>query len=160
MDVNAASWAEVTERLEALLADLADGGAVLVDGGEGRARPYRVRGSRLRRALLGGRYRDVPPWVRLTRVEDHVRGTCVRMQDGDDGFPMSQQEAGAIVALGWHEPGPMDGGDFVRFWPDDIPNGPYLPPADRSVVARGALAVLREVFDVPPEEVRITPEPT
>lgn len=160
MNPDAASWAGPTARLEELLAGLPDGAGILVDAGPARVRPYRIRVSPLRRLVLGGRFRDVSPWVRLTRAEDHVRATCVRMADGDDGFPMSPEEMAGVLALGWHEPGPLDGGDFVRFWPDDVPNGPYLPPADRRAAAEGALTLLREVFGAQPDEIRFFDETT
>lgn len=159
MNENAASWDDVAGRLAEAVASLADGQSVLVDAGADLARPFRRRTSRLRRTLLGGTYEQVSPWIRLARLEDHVRATCVRLGEHDDGFPMSPDEMAGVLALGWHEPGPADGPDFVRFWPDDVPQGPYLPSRDREAAVDGALAVLREVFGARPDQIRIVLDP-
>ena len=65
--------------------------------------------------------------MRLVRAEDFLRGHCVGAELIGAHFPMSPDEDAALVALGWHHPTPADGEDYVRFWPDDVPQGPFLP---------------------------------
>ena len=106
----------------------------------------------MRKARLGGfipaKHEVVTPWVRLVRVEDFLRGHCVGAELIGAHFPMSPDEDAALVALGWHHPTPTDGEDYLRFWPDDVPQGPFLPRDEAERAAAMVAATFREVLAV------------
>lgn len=139
------AWQAWATTLVETVRALADGAAVTVTAAPADARPVL-----LRRARLGGfvpaRHDVVAPWVRLRRVEDHLRGACVGAEAFGGRFPFSPREDAALLALGWHHPGSSDGHDYVRFWPDDVPQGPFLArdEADRAVAM--VAATFREVL--------------
>lgn len=140
---------------EAALADavlaLPDGGSVTVLAAAGHARPGRPAASRAR-WLVGARKRPVLPQARLVRVEDHLRGHWTGALRLGGPFPWTREEEDRILALGWHRPTVGDGDDFVRFWPDDVPQGPYLPREEASRAAAVVAATVREVLGTPEGE--------
>ncbi len=88
------------------------------------------------------------PWVRLTRAEDLLRGQCIGAEVFGGAFPWTAEEHAALVDLGWHA-SLADGPDYVRFWPDDVPQGPFLPRADAERAAAAVATTLREVVSPP-----------
>ena len=106
----------------------------------------------MRKARLGGfvpaKHEVVTPWVRLVRVEDFLRGQCVGAELIGAHFPMSPDEDAALLALGWHHPTPTDGVDYLRFWPDDVPLGPFLPRDEAERAAAMVATTFREVLAV------------
>lgn len=124
---------------------LADGGSLTVSAAEADARPALLRKARLG-GFLPARHAVLTPWVRLVRVEDHLRGHCVGSVSFGGPFPFSPEEDAALLALGWHHPGRGDGDDYVRFWPDDVPHGPFLPRDEAERAAAAVAATFREVL--------------
>jgi len=141
---DAVAWATWTARLADEVTLLADGEVLTVTGPEGCARPVRLRKARLG-GFIPARHEVVTPWVRLTRAEDLLRGACVGAEAIGARFPLSPEEDAALLALGWHHPTPTDGEDYVRFWPDDVPQGPFLP---REEAERAAAMVARTFHEV------------
>jgi type III secretion system-like peptide-binding chaperone len=142
---DAGAWAAWSASLADAVQGLADRASLTVTAPSGSARPVR-----LRRARLGGfvpaRHQLVAPWVRLVRVEDFLRGHCVGAELIGAHFPLSPDEDAALRTLGWHHPTPTDGEDYVRFWPDDVPQGPFLPRAEAERAAAMVAATFREVL--------------
>ena len=124
---------------------LADGAGLTVTAAPADARPVLLRPARLG-GLVPARHDVVAPWVHLVRVEDHLRGRCVGGVSFGGPFPFSPEEESALLALGWHRPGAGDGHDFVRFWPDDVPQGPFLPRDDADRAAAMVAASFRGVL--------------
>ncbi len=125
--------------------ELADGESLTV-----RAPASGVRPVRLRRARLGGlipaRHESVAAWVRLVRSEDHLKGFCVGAEALGGSFPLSPEEDAALMALGWRRPDRREGTDYVRFWPDDVAQGPFLPREEAERAARMVLASFTDVL--------------
>lgn len=144
---DAAAWAAWTAHLADAVSHLADRATVTVTGPEGSARPVRRRKARLG-GFLPAKYEVVTPWVRLARTEDFLRGTCVGAELIGAHFPMSPDEDAALRALGWHHPAPTDGDDYVRFWPDDVPHGPFLPRDEAERASTMVAATFRDVLAV------------
>jgi hypothetical protein len=141
------AWAAWTAHLADALTGLTDSASVTVTGPEESARPVRLRKARLR-GFIPAKHEIATPWVRLERVEDFLRGSCVGAELIGAHFPMSRDEDAALVALGWHHPTPMDGDDYVRFWPDDVPQGPFLPRDEAERAAAMVAATFRDVLAV------------
>lgn len=141
-------WHSQVADLAELLRGLPDGGVVTVQGPRASARPAPSTEGGLIRRLLAPAYVEVAPWIRLQREEDHLRGWCVGPGTRGRGFPVSFQEQEAILALGWHRPGPLEGTDYLRWWPDDVAEDPYLRPEHAYAAAEQALRTLRDVFAV------------
>ena len=137
-DPDAAAWERAL--LEAVLG-LPDGGSVVVTAPPVHRRLARGGGRGLR-LLVPGRKVPVLPAAVLTRTEDHLRGSWSGAEQHGGPFPWSSEEVDVILGLGWHRPSAGDGPDFIRFWPDDVPQGPYLP-ADE---AHRAVAVVARTF--------------
>jgi len=146
-----ADWAAVADRLAHDVAQLADGSSLEV-AAVGSERPAKLPG--LRRRLLGQQFVHIAPWVRLERVEDHLVARCVS-DHREIGFPLSPEEKVALSRLGWHAPGEADGPALLRWVPDDVPTGPYLPAADVARAVALGVGTLREVFSADPARVRI-----
>jgi hypothetical protein len=143
-----AAWAAWEEQLAQAVTSLADGDVLLVTVAAGLERPALVRRGFLR-GFVPARHELVAPWVRLARMEDHVRGTCVGAVRFGGPFPFSPEEDEALVSVGWRRPGSGDGTDYVRFWPDDVPQGPFLPPEEARRVAAVVARTFREVLTPP-----------
>lgn len=144
-DAGAAAWAAWESRLVGLVLALADGEALTATAAEEGSRPVRRRRAPLRR-LLPARHDVVAPWVRLERVEDHVRGHCVGSESFGGPFPWSPEEEDALVALGWRRQATGGGSDYVRYWPDDVPQAPFLPVPEAVSVAATVGATFRDVL--------------
>jgi hypothetical protein len=144
---DAAAWAAWSARLADEVTALAPNASVTVSGAEGSARPVRLRKARLG-GFIPAKHEVVTPWVRLVRAEDFLRGHCVGAELMGAHFPMSPDEDAALLALGWHHPTPTDGEDYVRFWPDDVPLGPFLPRVDADRATAMVAATFREVLAV------------
>lgn len=127
---------------------LPDDGALLVTAPGHAARPAVLRRPRLG-GVVPGRYLRTAPWVRLERVEDHLRGRCVGGAEVSGTFPLSPEEDAALLGLGWHHPSVGDGEGYVHFWPDDVPSGPFLPVADARRAASMVAETFRLVLDPP-----------
>jgi hypothetical protein len=65
------------------------------------------------------------------------------------GYPLSPQEDAALLTLGWRRPGPGDGEHYVRFWPDDVAQGPYLPLDDAQRAVDMVTATFVQVLTAP-----------
>lgn len=143
---DAHAWADVTAAMEARVGSLADRNRVLLSAPADLARPCRPKVSLVKR-LLGQRYVHQSPWVSITREEDHALARCVSDHEAL-GFPLSALERDSLLELGWRVGGPTDGPELQRWFPDDIPNGPYLPGSQAAAAASLAVATLREVFGV------------
>jgi hypothetical protein len=144
---DAAAWAGWATRLADEVTTLAPNASVTATGPEGSARPVRLRKARLG-GFIPAKHEVVRPWVRLVRAEDFLRGHCVGAELMGAHFPMSPDEDAALLALGWHHPTPTDGEDYVRFWPDDVPLGPFLPRDEAERAAAMVAATFREVLAV------------
>ncbi|MGL4175303.1 MAG: TY-Chap domain-containing protein [Dermatophilaceae bacterium] len=146
---SAADTASTWEPWVAMLADsvrgLDDGGSLEVTGPDDAARPAVLRRPRLR-GFFPGRYRDTRPWVRLRRDEQHLRGWCVGSETTGGGFPLAPEDHAALLALGWRMPSSVEGADYLRWWPDDVPTGPYLPADDTVRAARAVAETFRTVL--------------
>ena len=140
-----AAWRAWQAEVVAAVSALADGASLTLAAAEADARPVL-----LRKAHLGGfipaKHEVVAPWVRLVRVEDHLRGHCVGAEAFGGPFPFSPDEDAALLALGWHHPGHGDGDDYVRFFPDDVPQGPFIPRDEAERAAAMVAATFREVL--------------
>jgi hypothetical protein len=144
-----ASWREWEDVLVTALRALSEGESVTVEAPARAARLARL--PRRRVPLLPPKRAMTAPWVRLTRMEDILRGQCVGADVFGGGFPWTAEEHAALLTLGWH-PSLADGEDYVRFWPDDVPQGPYLPREDAERAAEVVARTVREVFDPEGEE--------
>ncbi len=142
---DAVAWAAWCADLADAVGRLADRGSLTVTGPPGSERPVRVRKARLG-GFVPAKHEVVTPWVRLVRAEDFLRGYCVGAEQIGAHFPMSPEEDAALVALGWHHPTPADGDDYVRFWPDDVPLGPFLPRDEAERAAAMVAATFRDVL--------------
>ena len=138
-------WPAWTTALVDAIRSLGDGATLTVSAAEADARPVLLRKARLG-GFVPARHAVVTPWVRLVRVEDHLRGHCVGAVSFGGPFPFSPEEDAALLALGWHHPGHGDGDDYVRFWPDDVPHGPFLPRDEAERAATAVAATFREVL--------------
>ena len=147
---DAAAWAAWTAPLADASTGLADRATLTVTGPEGSARPVRLRKARLG-GFIPAKHEVVTPWVRLVRVEDLLRGHCVGAELIGAHFPMSPDEDAALLGLGWHHPAPTDGEDYLRFWPDDVPLGPFLPRDEAERAAAMVAATFRDVLAVDAE---------
>lgn len=141
------AWAAWAAHLADEVVRLADRASLTVTGPEGSARPVRLRKARLG-GFIPAKHEVVTPWVRLVRAEDFLRGHCVGAELMGAHFPMSPEEDAALRALGWHHPTPTDGEDYVRFWPDDVPLGPFLPRVEADRATAMVAATFREVLAV------------
>lgn len=146
----APSWQAWESALTDAVLALPDGASLTVTPGEEHARKGRPRGARVR-FLVSTRRRPVLPGVRLVRVEDHLRGHFAGAERWGGPFPWSREEEDAIIVLGWHRPTVADGDDFIRFWPDDVPQGPYLPLEDARRAAAAVALTFAEVLAVTPD---------
>ena len=144
---DAVAWAAWAARLADAVTDLAPNASVTVTGPEGSARPVRLRKARLG-GFIPAKHEVVTPWVRLVRAEDFLRGHCVGAELMGAHVPMSPDEDAALLALGWHHPTPTDGEDYVRFWPDDVPLGPFLPRDEAERATAMVAATFRDVLAV------------
>ncbi len=147
---DAVAWAAWAARLADAVTGLAPDGSVTVTGPAGSARPVRLRKARLG-GFIPARHEVVTPWVRLVRSDDLLRGQCVGGELMGAQFPLSPDEDAALVALGWHRPSPLEGEDYLRFWPDDVPQGPFLSRDDAERAAAMVAATFREVMAVDAE---------
>jgi hypothetical protein len=152
----APSWEAWREELVTAVLGLGDGESVTVEAPPGAARMAKVQGRRL--PLMPARRVLTRPWLRLTRVEDLLRGQCVGAEVLGGAFPWTPEEHAALIEHGWH-PSFADGPDYVRFWPDDVPQGPFLPRADAERAAGALATTLREVVS-PPHPGADDPMPT
>lgn len=137
---------------------LEDGAALVVEAPGWAARPSRS-GSRLR-LFSPPRRRLAAPTVRLVRVEEHLRAHCVAAVRSGGTFPWTREEEQALLAQGWHRPSLGDGDDLVRFWPDDVPEGPFLPRATAEHAVLAVARTFREVASPQPEDAARTELPT
>ena len=136
------AWA--ADLVEAVRA-LPDGASLMVEAAPGDARPVLLRPARLG-GFFPAKHTTVAPWVRLERAGEHLRGHCVGAESFCGSFPFSPEEDAALVARGWHHPGHGDGPAYVRFWPDDVPQGPFLPRADAERAVAMVAGTFREVL--------------
>ena len=143
-------WPDAARGLLERLRALADGESVTLTASEEHARPTLVRKGRFG-GFIPARHEVVAPWVRLERVEDHLRGQCVGAEALGGTFPLSPDEDAALLALGWRHPGPGDGDHYVRFWPDDVAQGPFLPLDDAERAVAMVTATFVEVLAPNPE---------
>ncbi len=142
---DAGAWAQWTTHLIDVLLALADGESVTVTAPTAGARPARLRRARLR-GFIPAKHESVTPWVRLQRAEHHLRGFCIGSQVVGGTFPLAPEEDAALRALGWHHPPKTEGTDYIRFWPDDVPQGPFLPRGDAERAAEMVGSTFREVL--------------
>ncbi len=141
----APSWEAWLEVLVTAVLGLGDGESVTVEAPQSAARMAR---SERRMPFLPPKRVLTRPWLRLTRVEDLLRGQCVGAEVFAGAFPWTAEEHAALLDLGWHA-SLADGPDYVRFWPDDVPQGSYLPRADAERAAGAVALTLREVVSPP-----------
>jgi hypothetical protein len=139
------SWREV---LVTAALGLGDGESVTVEAPQSAARM--ARGEPRRMPFLPPKRSLTRPWLRLTRVEDLLRGQCVGAEVFGGAFPWTAEEHAALVGLGWHA-SLADGPDYVRFWPDDVPGVPFLARSDAERAADVVAATLHEVVSPPRE---------
>lgn len=142
---DAPSWAAWQELLVTAALGLGDGESVTVEAPQHAARMAKVP---RRMPLMPHKRVLTRPWIRLTRSEDLLRGQLVGAEVFGGAFPWTADEHAALVDLGWHA-SLADGPDYVRFWPDDVPQGPYLPRADAERAAAAVTTALLEVVGPP-----------
>jgi hypothetical protein len=143
------SWGAWEEILVTAVLGLADGESVTVEAPERAARLARIP---RKLPFLPAKRELTRPWLRLTRMEDLLRGLCVGPEVFGAGFPWTPEEHAALLDLGWHS-SVADGPDYVRFWPDDVPQGAFLPRADAERAAAAAAVTVREVMCPPVPDV-------
>ena len=141
----AATWAGWEADLAETVMTLADGEALTITSTRAESRPVLVRKGFLR-GFVPAKHEEVEPWVRLARLEDHVRGTCVGSAGFGGRFPFSPEEDESLVDIGWRRPGAGDGTDYLRFWPDDVAQGPFLPLEEAQRVGAMVGRTFREVL--------------
>ncbi len=144
---DAGAWAAWSAGLADALQGLAERASLTVTAPPSSARPVRLRKPRLG-GFIPAKHEVVRPWVRLVRVEDFLRGYCIGAELIGAHFPLSPDEDAALLALGWHHPTPTDGEDYLRFWPDDVPRGPFLPRDEAERAAAMVASTFREVLAV------------
>ncbi len=149
------TWAQLEAAVVDAVLALPDGGSVVVEGPDWSARLARTE---RRVPLLPPKREPTRPWVRLTRMEDLLRGLCIGPLAFGSGFPWTPEEHRRILDLGWH-PSPAEGRDYVRFWPDDVPSGPYLPREEAGRAAGAVALAFREVLAPPLEDERFSALP-
>ncbi|MBD3783617.1 MAG: hypothetical protein IE926_11815 [Micrococcales bacterium] len=145
-----AAWQAWEQALVDAVLGLHDGHEVSILAPPGHVRLTRARSGRMR-WLAGARRRPVAPSVRLVRVEDHLRGHWSGAERFGGPFPWTREEEEAVLACGWHRPTVGDGEDFVRFWPDDVPRGRFLPLDDARRAAAAVAHTFRVVLAVTPD---------
>ncbi|WP_392544947.1 TY-Chap domain-containing protein [Oryzobacter telluris] len=150
-DHASADWASWSRDLEQALLGLGDGESLTVTAPGSASRPSLLRKARLR-GFVPAKHEQVAPWVRLTRREEHLRGFCIGSQASGGRFPLSDAERAALTDLGWHEPHQFEGEHLVRWWPDDVPNGPFLPDDDLRRAVAMVVATFRGVLAPPTED--------
>ena len=98
-----------------------------VTGPEAGARPVRLRKARLG-GFIPAKHEVVTPWVRLVRAEDFLRGHCVGAELIGGALPDVARRGRRAARARLAPPGARPtASDYVRFWPDDVPLGPFLP---------------------------------
>ena len=140
-----AAWRAWQVEVVAAVSALADGASLGLAATEAEARPVLLRRSHLG-GFIPAKHEVLAPWVRLVRVEDHLRGHCVGAASFGGPFPFSPEEDAALLALGWHHPGHGDGDHYVRYFPDDVPQGPFIPRDEAERAAGMVAATFREVL--------------
>ena len=83
----AGTWATWEADLARGVMTLADGEALTITSTRAHSRPVLVRKGFLR-GFVPAKHEEVEPWVRLVRLEDHVRGTCVGSERFRGAFPV------------------------------------------------------------------------
>lgn len=149
------TWSAWEDALAEAVRALPDEGSLVLAAPRQHARNARPAGAGRLSRLLGGRRRPVVPSVRLVRVEEHLRGHWVGAERLGGSFPWTREEVDAIEAAGWHRPSAGDGDDFVRFWPDDVPQHPYLAEADARRAAQALAATFRDVLGVTEDDLPV-----
>ena len=144
---DAVAWQRWSASLADRVTALGDRQSLTVTGPQGSARPVRLRKARLG-GFIPAKHEVVAPEVRLVRVEEFLRGYCSGAELIGGHFPLSPDEDAALLSLGWHHPTPTDGEDYLRFWPDDVPQGPFLPREEAERAAAMVAATFREVLAV------------
>ena len=144
---DAVAWQRWSASLADRVTALGDRQSLTITGPQGSARPVRRRKARLG-GFIPAKHEVVAPEVRLVRVEEFLRGYCSGAELIGGHFPLSPDEDAALLALGWHHPTPTDGEDYLRFWPDDVPQGPFLPREEAERAAAMVAATFREVLAV------------
>src|SRR5215207_7960454 len=94
-----ATWDTWEADLARVVTTLADGEALTIASTRAHSRPVLVRKGFLR-GFVPAKHEEVEPWVRLARLEDHVRGTCVGSEALGGHFPFSPEEDEALVDIG------------------------------------------------------------
>ena len=150
------SWGVWEEILATAVLGLADGESVTVEAPERAARMAEIE---RKLPFLPAKRSLTRPWLRLTRMEDLLRGLCLGPEAFGAGFPWTTEEHAALLDLGWHV-SIADGQDYVRFWPDDVPRGPYLPREDAERAAAAVARAFREVLAPPLEDERFADLPS
>ena len=143
--MDAGAWPRWVTHLADVVLTMADGASVTVLASPDVARPVRLRKARLG-GFIPAKHESARPWVRLTRTEDHLRGFCVGGEAVGGSFPLSPEEDAALRGLGWRRPPRGEGRNYIRFWPDDVPQGPFLPRAEAERAAGLVAATFREVL--------------
>lgn len=77
--------------------------------------------------LIPAKVSDIDPFIRLTRSEDHLRGACIGSPRTGGLFPYTDEEHDRLTELGWRATTRDETAHFVRWWPDDVTEEPYLP---------------------------------
>lgn len=154
--VHAAAWDVWVAEFALGLLDEPDRSTLVISAPRELARRRQTRPRRFF-GLIPGSHEETAPWVELRRAEDHLTGRCVGSAAMGSGFPISEDEDAALLAIGWHHPSPGEGAAYVRWWPDDVPQGPYLPVEEGARAAQMVARTMREVFGVPdPGQLAVT----
>lgn len=125
---------------------LADEQSLTVTAPESLARPAKPKVGLVKR-VLGQTYENAPAWVKVLRRDDLALAVCVS-DAREIGFPLSPEEKAALAGLGWRPGGITDEHGLLRWFPDDVPSGPFLPTADARALAHTVAATMRDVFGV------------
>ena len=138
-------WERWRGDLAARVLALADGERVHVDV---TGVPERSAVTRPRRmfGLVAPRTRSERPWVELVRVEQHLRGQLVGATAVGGPYPMTEDERDRVADLGWHAPLSQGTTHYERWWPDDVAEEAYLPPALADRAAEAVVLAVREVL--------------
>ncbi len=149
-------WGALAQSLSEQVLQLSDGATVLVRPTEYTTAAVVVREAQLFGLVRAKRKRNRPE-VLLTRQEDHLRVECSGADSFGGTVGLDAEQLRAMTALGWRERAGLDGRRYGRYWPDDVAEQAYLPPAMAEAAAVMVVRTVSEVYGCPsPEAVETT----
>jgi hypothetical protein len=139
------SWTDLQQHLRTELLRLPDSGFVIASATGLPPRPTKVRHARFL-GLVQPKYELHQPFVQFIRMEDHLMGECIGAERFGGLYPFSEAEHDGLLSLGWHVPHAAESRQYRRYWPDDVPQHPYLPEVEAQAASGLAILTLRDVI--------------